>query len=320
MCPSRFQKSQVFSFQFNKKTRARQCSVSIVGCLRIGRGTIKALLELPAVYSVSGRSSSDGNTMNVNFEPVANYVSRTSSYGAKLREKSLYAGVAPFFSGGEHRLKNAQTDYNANFFKCFESTKKRPGEKSKTAKRGGDEYDSADSSVDSDDEKELNHIFEPQSGNCGPRKCLTWACKACKKKTVTIDRRKAATLRERRRLRKVNEAFELLKRRSCNNPGQRLPKVEILRSAIEYIEYLEEVLQGSKGGSDPSSNPSTNSDYLNDHPQGYYNEKLHQFSEPLNKFSSANNFDLVSATSSLDCLNLIVQSIANPKIHEGEVL
>lgn len=44
----------------------------------------------------------------------------------------------------------------------------------------------------------------------------------------------------------VNEAFELLKRRTCNNPGQRLPKVEILRSAIEYIEYLEEVLQGSK--------------------------------------------------------------------------
>lgn len=56
----------------------------------------------------------------------------------------------------------------------------------------------------------------------------------------------------------VNEAFELLKRRTCNNPGQRLPKVEILRSAIEYIEYLEEVLQGSKtnpgdGGSSSSS-------------------------------------------------------------------
>lgn len=70
-------------------------------------------------------------------------------------------------------------------------------------------YASAESSLDSDDEKELNHILEPQNvGNgCGsingPRKCLTWACKACKKKTVAIDRRKAATLRERRRLRKV---------------------------------------------------------------------------------------------------------------------
>ena len=35
------------------------------------------------------------------------------------------------------------------------------------------------------------------------RPCLTWACKACKKKSVAVDRRKAATMRERRRLRKV---------------------------------------------------------------------------------------------------------------------
>ena len=50
-----------------------------------------------------------------------------------------------------------------------------------------------------------------------------------------MDRRKAATMRERRRLRKVNEAFEKLKRRTCANPSQRLPKVEILRNAIDYI-------------------------------------------------------------------------------------
>jgi hypothetical protein len=76
----------------------------------------------------------------------------------------------------------------------------------------------------------------------GTRRCLLWACKACKRKTVTIDRRKAATMRERRRLRKVNEAFDTLKRRTCPNPSQRLPKVEILRNAIEYIENLEDLL------------------------------------------------------------------------------
>lgn len=68
-------------------------------------------------------------------------------------------------------------------------------------------YVSADSSVDSDEEKEVTHILEPQQKDCSnnePRKCLTWACKACKRKTLAIDRRKAATLRERRRLRKVN--------------------------------------------------------------------------------------------------------------------
>lgn len=90
------------------------------------------------------------------------------------------------------------------------------------------------------------HVLAP--GFHGPtRRCLLWACKACKKKTVAVDRRKAATMRERRRLRKVNEAFEHLKRRTCPNPNQRLPKVEILRNAIEYIESLEDLLHGSRG-------------------------------------------------------------------------
>lgn len=43
----------------------------------------------------------------------------------------------------------------------------------------------------------------------------------------------------------VNEAFEVLKRRTSNNPNQRLPKVEILRNAIEYIEGLEALLQAN---------------------------------------------------------------------------
>ena len=50
-------------------------------------------------------------------------------------------------------------------------------------------------------------------------------------------------MRERRRLRKVNEAFEVLKQRTCTNPGQRLPKVEILRGAIDYINRLEEIVR-----------------------------------------------------------------------------
>jgi len=40
----------------------------------------------------------------------------------------------------------------------------------------------------------------------------------------------------------VNEAFEALKRRTCPNPNQRMPKVEILRNTIDYIESLEELL------------------------------------------------------------------------------
>ncbi|XP_014388905.1 PREDICTED: LOW QUALITY PROTEIN: myogenin [Myotis brandtii] len=60
--------------------------------------------------------------------------------------------------------------------------------------------------------------------------------------SVSVDRRRAATLREKRRLKKVNEAFEALKRSTLLNPNQRLPKVEILRSAIQYIERLQALL------------------------------------------------------------------------------
>ncbi|XP_035615041.2 myogenic factor 5-like [Oncorhynchus keta] len=72
--------------------------------------------------------------------------------------------------------------------------------------------------------------------------CLIWACKVCKRKSAPTDRRKAATLRERRRLKKINEAFDALKKKTVPNPNQRLPKVEILRSAINYIEQLQDLL------------------------------------------------------------------------------
>lgn len=128
-----------------------------------------------------------------------------------------------------------------------------------------DDFKDEDNDEDGDPGDHTPHVFAP--GYHGPsRRCLLWACKACKKKTVTIDRRKAATMRERRRLRKVNEAFETLKRRTCPNPNQRLPKVEILRNAIDYIESLEDLLHGNRLGRgeenhDTGSN-SSGSDYM----------------------------------------------------------
>lgn len=99
------------------------------------------------------------------------------------------------------------------------------------------------------------HVLAPPTdGQHGPRRCLLWACKACKKKTVTVDRRKAATMRERRRLRKVNEAFDVLKRRTCANPNQRLPKVGLskvgpnprshaFRGRFEVAFFYEEAMR-----------------------------------------------------------------------------
>lgn len=89
---------------------------------------------------------------------------------------------------------------------------------------------------------EDEHVRAP-TGHHQAGHCLMWACKACKRKSTTMDRRKAATMRERRRLKKVNQAFETLKRCTTTNPNQRLPKVEILRNAIRYIESLQELLR-----------------------------------------------------------------------------
>ena len=51
----------------------------------------------------------------------------------------------------------------------------------------------------------------------------------------------------------------MLKKRTCANPNQRYPKVEILRAAIEYIEALEDMLRGARGGS-AGANPAAQED------------------------------------------------------------
>ncbi|EDW67993.1 myogenic-determination protein [Drosophila virilis] len=176
------------------------------------------------------------------------------------------------------------------------------------------DYDDEDSSLSSEE-----HVLAPLvcASAQSSRPCLTWACKACKKKNVTVDRRKAATMRERRRLRKVNEAFEILKRRTSSNPNQRLPKVEILRNAIEYIESLEDLLQESTPTRDgdnlaPSlSGKSCQSDYLSSYAGAYLEDKLIFYNKHMEKYGQFADFDgsASASGSSLDCLNLIVQSI-----------
>lgn len=124
---------------------------------------------------------------------------------------------------------------------------------------------------------EDEHVMVP-GGPHEPGHCLQWACKACKRKSSFVDRRRAATMRERRRLKKVNHAFEALRRCTSANPSQRLPKVEILRNAIQYIESLQELLREQvenyyglpvESSSEPSSPRSSCSDgivsYVHEH-------------------------------------------------------
>ncbi|ETE72503.1 Myoblast determination protein 1-like protein, partial [Ophiophagus hannah] len=137
---------------------------------------------------------------------------------------------------------------------------------------------------------EDEHIRAP-SGHHQAGRCLLWACKACKRKTTNADRRKAATMRERRRLSKVNEAFETLKRCTSTNPNQRLPKVEILRNAIRYIESLQALLREQ---------------------EDVYYPVLEHYSGDSDASSPRSNCSdgMSSVVSSLDCLSSIVERIS----------
>ncbi|XP_066489834.1 myogenic factor 6 [Tiliqua scincoides] len=140
--------------------------------------------------------------------------------GGALQPLEVGAGGSPLYPGSEGALSPAP---------CQERLAAEPPGGGGSEGSGGEEP----------------HVRAPpalQPPHC-PGQCLLWACKTCKRRAAPPDRRKAATLRERRRLKKINEAFEALKRRTVANPGQRLPKVEILRSAIGYIERLQELLR-----------------------------------------------------------------------------
>uniref|UniRef100_A0A8C5LEV9 Myogenic factor n=1 Tax=Jaculus jaculus TaxID=51337 RepID=A0A8C5LEV9_JACJA len=189
--------------------------------------------------------------------------------------------------------------------------------------------------------REDEHVRAP-SGHHQAGRCLLWACKACKRKTTNADRRKAATMRERRRLSKVNEAFETLKRCTSSNPNQRLPKVEILRNAIRYIEGLQALLRdqdaaapgataaaaafyalgplppgrgaehysGDSDASSPRSNCSDGMMDLGGPPSGARRRNCYDgayFNEAPNEPRPGKS----AAVSSLDCLSSIVERISS---------
>uniref|UniRef100_A0A3Q1HB44 Myogenic factor n=1 Tax=Acanthochromis polyacanthus TaxID=80966 RepID=A0A3Q1HB44_9TELE len=176
-------------------------------------------------------------------------------------------------------------------------------------------------SAEEEVEEEDQHVRAPgglhQAGHC-----LLWACKACKRKTTHADRRKAATMRERRRLSKVNDAFETLKRCTASNPNQRLPKVEILRNAISYIESLQALLRAGRddGFYPPLEHYSGESDASS--PGSNCSEGMMDFISPCSARSENSDASFCSQTaddrsssktsliSSLDCLSSIVERIS----------
>ncbi|XP_019749256.1 myogenic factor 5 [Hippocampus comes] len=166
-----------------------------------------------------------------------------------------------------------------------------------------------------DDSDEDEHVRAPGAPPHQPGHCLQWACKACKRKSSFVDRRRAATMRERRRLKKVNHAFEALRRCTSANPSQRLPKVEILRNAIQYIESLQELLREQVdhyySGSEPASPLSSCSDSMPDS-----NSPVWQQLNYSSAYSYAKNeslSDKPAGASSLQCLSSIVDRLSMPQ-------
>lgn len=86
--------------------------------------------------------------------------------------------------------------YNNNNYKEFEFQKDEKKVLNEQCCQVKNEHKSGEN-VEEKEESHVQHVLGPS------RRCLAWACKACKRKTAAVDRRKAATLRERRRLRKV---------------------------------------------------------------------------------------------------------------------
>ncbi|XP_056454437.1 myoblast determination protein 1 homolog [Gadus chalcogrammus] len=196
-----------------------------------------------------------------------------------------------------------------------------------------EEEDDDDDDEDGDGDGD-GHVRAP-GGHHGAGRCLLWACKACKRKTTSADRRKAATMRERRRLGKVNDAFETLKRCTSSNPTQRLPKVEILRNAISYIESLQSLLRGPgeegyyyPGAAGPYSGDDSDlgSTDLGSSPRSNCSDGMMDFSGPSYQVQAARRttYDRSftdspaaprqkgrgSVASSLACLSSIVQRIS----------
>ncbi|XP_071761676.1 myogenic factor 5 [Centroberyx gerrardi] len=167
--------------------------------------------------------------------------------------------------------------------------------------------------------EEDEHVRVPGAPH-QPGHCLQWACKACKRKSSTVDRRRAATMRERRRLKKVNHAFEALRRCTSANPSQRLPKVEILRNAIQYIESLQDLLREQvenyyalpgESSSEPGSPLSSCSDSMADCNSPVWQQLNANYSNNYSYAKNESSCDKAVGASSLECLSSIVDRLSS---------
>lgn len=85
--------------------------------------------------------------------------------------------------------------------------------------------------------------------------------KKIRRRVATLAQRRAANIRERRRMYNLNEAFDKLRRKVPTFAYEkRLSRIETLRLAITYIGFMTELLQSTPspgGGADAAQSPAS---------------------------------------------------------------
>ncbi|XP_050544174.1 protein Fer3-like [Daktulosphaira vitifoliae] len=111
----------------------------------------------------------------------------------------------------------------------------------------------------------MAHNHSQQSGiaqNSIPRSSLQKSSMATSKKirrrVATLAQRRAANIRERRRMYNLNEAFDKLRRKVPTFAYEkRLSRIETLRLAITYISFMSELLQSTPASNDTVQSPAS---------------------------------------------------------------
>lgn len=81
--------------------------------------------------------------------------------------------------------------------------------------------------------------------------------KKTRRRIASIAQRRAANIRERRRMFNLNEAFDKLRRKVPTFAYEkRLSRIETLRLAITYIGFMSELMNGSPNGNSSNENRS----------------------------------------------------------------
>ncbi|EFX85409.1 hypothetical protein DAPPUDRAFT_99035 [Daphnia pulex] len=91
--------------------------------------------------------------------------------------------------------------------------------------------------------------------NCRSSSTLSSSAKK-RKRVATVAQRRAANIRERRRMFNLNEAFDKLRRKVPTFAYEkRLSRIETLRLAITYISFMDQVIR-NESKAPPSAGPA----------------------------------------------------------------